>query len=167
MQLTYNQIQQQIRELTIYIAHHSNDSDYDTSKAIAELEELEEALANGDYLSSDDNQERKIMADNEVTKVMFRKFESDIIALFPEVASDMNPAHCESYVHVGQHGEANLSMVINASKPALPEEYKELHQELKSIGYTLWVVKKTPQGAYEKRKQQILEWLSLNQHTDS
>lgn len=69
-----------------------------------------------------------------MTKVVFRKFKQggDIIALFPEQA---NRLMVGSYMHVGQHADADYDGVISATTPAKESEYAELLAELKSIGY--------------------------------
>lgn len=76
-------------------------------------------------------------------KVVFRKFKSDgeIIALFPQT---LYSRYVTSYMHIGQHGDADYHWCIRISKPATPEEYKPLLNELKSIGYdNLRIVKKS------------------------
>lgn len=67
-------------------------------------------------------------------KVIFRKFKQggDIIALFPEQA---NRLMVGSYMHVGQHSDADYTEVIAATTPATESEYAGLLAELKSIGY--------------------------------
>lgn len=69
-----------------------------------------------------------------MTKVIFRKFKQggDIIALFPEQTSRLMVS---SYMHVGQHSDADYNGVIAATIPAKESEYTELLAELKSIGY--------------------------------
>lgn len=65
-------------------------------------------------------------------KVIYRKFpEGDVIALFPEIPGN-NPWYCNSYMHVGQHGDAAVN-IVNDTLPASPNEYKDLHAELQSI----------------------------------
>ena len=80
------------------------------------------------------------------TKVIFRKFKSgiakgEIIALFPY---DLwNERECASYMHVGQHSGADYNAMMMSTKPAKPEEYQELYNELVEIGYAnLQVVQK-------------------------
>ena len=69
-----------------------------------------------------------------MTKVIFRKFKQggDIIALFPEQVNRLTVA---SYMHVGQHSDADYFGVISATIPATESEYANLLAELKSIGY--------------------------------
>lgn len=69
-----------------------------------------------------------------MTEVVFRKFKQggDIIALFPE---QTNRLMVGSYMHVGQHSDADYNGVISATTPATESEYAALLAELKSIGY--------------------------------
>jgi hypothetical protein len=65
-------------------------------------------------------------------KIIYRKFpECDVIALFPEIPGS-NPWLCLCYQHIGQHGDADVNLVYD-TKPANPDEYKDLHEELQSI----------------------------------
>jgi len=75
--------------------------------------------------------------------VVFRKYRDDgtIIALFPEIAADLD-GHCQSYAHVGQHGAADYYGVINNTRLATPKEYKALARELTNIGYELRPIKR-------------------------
>lgn len=82
--------------------------------------------------------------DKEITKVVFRKFKDndEIIALFPETAYSRNYTVL-SYMHIGQHGEADYTHVINQTSPATEEEYVDLKDELENqVGYNLKVLKK-------------------------
>lgn len=71
-----------------------------------------------------------------MTKVVFRKFKQggDIIALFPEQINHRNLTVC-SYMHVGQHSDADYTGVIAVTTPATESESAGLLAELKSIGY--------------------------------
>ncbi len=72
----------------------------------------------------------------EQTQVVFRKWpDGDILALFPNLNEGRD--QCGSYMRIGQHGGANYSLCIAATKPATPEEYESLASELTSIGYDL------------------------------
>lgn len=93
------------------------------------------------------------------TKVIFRRWSDaqggDVIALFPELASNYgNPHQVESYMHVGQHGGADPAIVEN-TRLATPEEYAPLKAELERIGYVLRIAKKFTRADYEKRKAQL------------
>ena len=80
--------------------------------------------------------------DTEQTRVVFRKFKDngDILALFPYLSE--GGASVESYMHVGQHSGADYQHCISITKPATPEEYKDLAAELESIGYNLLIRKR-------------------------
>lgn len=70
------------------------------------------------------------------TPVIFRKFkEWDIIAIFPTIPGTSDQYTCQSYMHIGQHGSCEPTYLIQNTKPAKPEEYEELLQELINIGY--------------------------------
>lgn len=64
-------------------------------------------------------------------KVIFRKFkDGDIIALLPGIPA--NIGRVMSYMHIGQHGEAD-SLIVHDTKLAKPEEYADLLAELRWI----------------------------------
>lgn len=69
-------------------------------------------------------------------KVLFRKFKQggDIIALFPE-QTNRNDYTIASYMHIGQHSNADYDSVISQTIPAKEGEYVNLLTELKNIGY--------------------------------
>jgi hypothetical protein len=68
------------------------------------------------------------------TVVVFRYWDKEIIALFPEIASDQE-GNCESFMHIGQHGGADYDGIIKRSRPARPAEYSSLFWELQSEPY--------------------------------
>lgn len=79
----------------------------------------------------------------EKTKVIFRIYLDDsVIALFPQFAADMSGYSCLSYEHFGQHGAADICMVVRRTRLAKPKEYRPLLNELKQIGYNLQIVKR-------------------------
>ena len=81
--------------------------------------------------------------DSYITEVIFRKFKEDgsVIALFPyEIYNERGGIN--SYMHLGQHGEAEYSAFMCNGKPAQPYEYADLFAELESIGYNLKVIQK-------------------------
>jgi hypothetical protein len=99
-------------------------------------------------------------ADTDATVVIFRKWPAreggGVIALFPyEPANLSDPAMCESYEHVGQHGAANYYGVIDRTKPASPDEYAALKRELESepFNYQLTVRQRTPHDASQVRTE--------------
>jgi hypothetical protein len=77
-------------------------------------------------------------------KVIFRIYpDGDIVALFPEIASDNIGYNCNSYMHVGQHGGACPMIVVSQTKPATPDEYAVLQDELERVvGYDLKIIKR-------------------------
>jgi len=82
-----------------------------------------------------------------IIKVQFRKFKGEILAVFPYEINTRNTVTC--YAHIGQH--SGCSWNINSfSKPAKPEEYQNLYNELTSIGYNLQVIKRRSHSEYLK-----------------
>ncbi len=82
------------------------------------------------------------------TEVIFRKYkDGEIIALFPYLI-DNRFGSCMSYMHIGQHSGAVLS-IIDSTKLATEIEYKDLYSELTNIvGYKLKVKKKMNWNKY-------------------
>lgn len=83
------------------------------------------------------------------TLTIFRAYsDGSIIALFPELNYENGEASerglCMSYVHVGQHGEADYAGVIANTEPADDWQIEDLAEELRSIGYDLDIRKKKP-----------------------
>ena len=87
--------------------------------------------------------------DNFVTEVVFRKFkDGNVIALFPYNIENYN-GDIVSYMHVGQHDIADYNLVVNNTKIATEEEYKELKNELENnMGYVLKVIRKRNYNKY-------------------
>ncbi len=76
------------------------------------------------------------------TKVVFRKYAGgDVMALFPEESFKLTYT-TTFYQRIGQHGDCNYHAVIDMTKLAKPEEYKDLKTELESLGYDLIVRQK-------------------------
>ena len=86
------------------------------------------------------------------TKVVFRYWQKDVIALFPEIPADSWGVYCESYQHVGQHGAADYYGIIDASRAATEAEYADLQAELQSIGYVLDLRRRIMPSVHEARK---------------
>ena len=97
-------------------------------------------------------------AETEITKVVFRKFDNgEIIALFPEIPGTNDVLTMSSYMHVGQHGSAHLSVVSN-TKLATEEDYSSLKNELENIvGYNLRVSQRITKKDAKIRLLQIRE----------
>ena len=96
--------------------------------------------------------------ETEITKVVFRKFDNgEIIALFPEIPGTNDVLTMSSYMHVGQHGSAHLSVVSN-TKLATEEDYSSLKNELENIvGYNLRVSQRITKKDAKIRLLQIRE----------
>jgi hypothetical protein len=70
-----------------------------------------------------------------MTKVIFRKWKNGaVIALFPDYTNPHDRT-VTSYMHIGQHGDADYGYVISTTHPALPNEYRDLLAELITTGY--------------------------------
>ncbi len=72
-----------------------------------------------------------------MTKVVFRKFRKggEVIALFPDEPWNPDAGTVTSYMHVGQHSDADYDHVVALTRPAREHECQPLLAELKSIGY--------------------------------
>ena len=91
-----------------------------------------------------------------VVAVVFRKWRDKsggILALFPEIAVDMEGYYCESFEHMGQHGGADYRGCIARTVPAKPEEYADLKRELESYPYEyrLRVIRRAPTDLVQRR----------------
>jgi len=86
-------------------------------------------------------------------KVVLRRWKGktdqrNLIALFPEQPADDYGRTVNSYMTVGQHGEADYDHVIRQTRPVLwwDQEVLDFLAELKRIGYKPDVVqRRTPQ----------------------
>ena len=93
--------------------------------------------------------------DEEPTMVVFRRWPKtqggDVVALFPLLSE--GPGLCACYAHVGQHGQANYTHVMNATRPTnfLASDVQALAEELRSIGYVLQVRQRAP--SWRKRRR--------------
>lgn len=87
--------------------------------------------------------------------VVFRKWLDcgDIIALFPEQPADINGWFCDAYEHVGQHGGAEYHGVIRRTRPAHADEYANLADELRHIGYALRPIRRASWRHHTKRRR--------------
>lgn len=86
--------------------------------------------------------------DKHKTKVQFfyHQDNDDIFAYFPEILEGKKynvrtgeEIFCSSYAHVGQHSACS-NLYVKECKKATPEQYKDLKEELTSIGYNLKIV---------------------------
>lgn len=74
------------------------------------------------------------------TEVIFRvdntkDFKGTIYALFPYIQGTNRFGSVLTYQHLGQHSAADYNHCIKTSKPAKPEQYKDLFNELVQQGY--------------------------------
>lgn len=69
------------------------------------------------------------------TPVIFRTFPGgEVIALFPTEPGTNDPSTCMGYMHTGQHGDADVSLVAD-TRPATVNQRRALRRELEAIGY--------------------------------
>lgn len=74
---------------------------------------------------------RKRYTSYEKVKVIYRKDgDGNILAFFPELSANYGNIVC--YEHIGQHGEASTDY-YSSTKAATPDEYNDLHTELKAV----------------------------------
>ena len=78
------------------------------------------------------------MENKETVDVLFRKFQGEILAIFPHTTHHTGFVLC--YAHTDQHSGADYNGVVYNSRPATEEEYKDLKKELENIGYNLKIV---------------------------
>ena len=86
--------------------------------------------------------------------VVFRRWKDcgSIIALFPELPSDLYGQYCDAYEHVGQHGGADYHGVVQHSMPCSIEESADLATELQRIGYRLRPIRRASRVHHDKRR---------------
>jgi len=97
------------------------------------------------------------------TKVIFRYWQEEVIAIFPEEIGDPNHSTCNSYMTIGQHGACNPSVIIHNSRPATTEEHRCLENELTIYcGYNLKIVRRHRQSHVQKRKNRLKTFAENN-----
>jgi hypothetical protein len=77
--------------------------------------------------------------DKNKTQVVFliNETNNDLFAFFPKEEYLSHPSDLKtSYVHIGQHSACSIEYA-KESRLATKEEYKDLKEELESIGYNL------------------------------
>lgn len=90
------------------------------------------------------------------TKVIFRKFRGgDIVALFPEHLAGFDFYECQSYMHIGQHGAADIGYTILITEPCNPDEYASLQAELEILGYDLDIKTRYTKHMRDNRLSQL------------
>lgn len=90
------------------------------------------------------------MKDTTETPMVFRVWPNgDVIALMPTLPYAVGGYCCQSYEHVGQHGAADYTGVVRATKLATAAEYADLLAELTGRGYNVRPVKRAPKPISE------------------
>jgi len=97
--------------------------------------------------------------DKNKTDIIFRcdksgDFKGVVFALFPHEVSD-HKGNVNSYQHVGQHSGADYNGCVRNSRLATEEEYKDLKEEMESIGYNINVMKKRNYDKYLKDLKRV------------
>ena len=75
----------------------------------------------------------------ETTKVIFKIIDDDVIAIFPDNIYNeelYNKTMVDSYMHIGQHSGCSVEL-IDELQDASFDQYKDLKNELETIGYKL------------------------------
>lgn len=74
------------------------------------------------------------------TQFLFEKdSDTEVFAFFPEMDYNDTPGLKTCYAHIGQHSACHIDYAAEC-KPAGPEHYQQLKEELESIGYELEVL---------------------------
>lgn len=98
----------------------------------------------------------------EISPVIFRRDRTkprDVFAFFPfDFASCSDPYLCTVYQHAGQHSAGDPQIMIRQSVPATRDEARDLHRELRRIGYRLKVLRRVPGNAAAVRRAQWEKW---------
>jgi len=75
----------------------------------------------------------------ETTKVVFKMIDDEVLAIFPNQLYNeqlYGKAMLDSYMHHGQHSACHVDM-LDDLQDASEEQYKDLKNELETIGYNL------------------------------
>lgn len=75
----------------------------------------------------------------ETTKVMFKIIDDEVIAIFPNNLYNKElygKTMVDSYMHIGQHSGCSVEL-IDELQDASFDQYKDLKNELQTIGYKL------------------------------
>ena len=87
-------------------------------------------------------------------EIVFRvSKDGEVVAVFPYVMWNIYEHTLTCYAHVGQHGACSWMWARHETRPAKPEEYAGLLDELTRMGYTdLRVLNRLPpwEKCYEK-----------------
>ena len=89
------------------------------------------------------------MKQEHITEMLFR-IESDgqILAVMPYEIGSPKANNVMCYAHIGQHSSCDYYYVLEKTKPASFEQYKNLKDELEDIGYNIQVIHKRNYSKY-------------------
>lgn len=92
------------------------------------------------------------------TRVIFRLFKGEVLALFPGLAANrasasMNPDFCLCYDARDKHCTAHYFAVMRQSRKATPAEHASLERELRRAGYALEIVTRATPADWRARCQ--------------
>lgn len=82
------------------------------------------------------------------TKMIFRVFNAhprDVIAFIPDASA--NRGYVGSYMHVGQHSEADYHGLLSRTRPATKQDRAPLVRELRGIYGPIRIIRKLPKGS--------------------
>jgi len=73
------------------------------------------------------------------TKVIFKIIDDEVLAIFPNNLYNeqlYGKTMVDSYMHIGQHSACSIKL-LNDLEDASEDQYKDLKNELETIGYKL------------------------------
>jgi hypothetical protein len=73
------------------------------------------------------------------TKVIFKIIDDEVLAIFPNNLYNVllyGKTMVDSYMHIGQHSACSIEL-LNDLEDASEDQYKDLKNELETIGYKL------------------------------
>jgi hypothetical protein len=89
-------------------------------------------------------------------RVLMRVYpQGDVVAVLIDQPGTNDPYSCACYQTIGQHGSCDPQHVIQSTRPATPDEWRDLGTELARIGYDPRVIKRTPSDALQIRRGAI------------
>lgn len=99
-------------------------------------------------------------------KVVFRMFDGQVVALFPELPANNTDNLCQSYTLAGGFGAEEPESFIENSEPAHPRDYTLVKGVLKQLGYTAEVLSEITEEHHEERKRRWREVTRALDHLD-
>jgi len=79
------------------------------------------------------------MTNMKTTKVIFKIIDDEVLAIFPNNLYNeqlYGKTMVDSYMHIGQHSACSIEL-LNDLEDASEDQYKDLKNELETIGYKL------------------------------